>query len=52
MNRQQSIKLELDEAALARLLNGKRLCVSDFHCLDRHSKERVRRLCLSNCKVR
>lgn len=52
MAQQRRIKLELDEAALAKLLGGKRLCVSDFHCLDQRSKERVRRIYLSKCKIR
>lgn len=51
MAQQRRVRLELNEDALMRLLGSRQLCVADFHCLDRGSKERVKRICLANCHL-
>ena len=51
MKQKQRIRLELDESALMRLLEERRLNVEEFHCLDHQSKERIKRLWLQSCDL-
>lgn len=44
-----SIRLEISQEKLQRLLSNRQVCAADFHCLDEESHRCVREMCLKNC---
>ncbi|WP_157468690.1 hypothetical protein [Desulfatibacillum aliphaticivorans] len=45
-----TIKVEIREDVLVRLLSRGAVCAVDFRCLDCRSRQSLRRLCLESCK--
>ena len=45
----ESLRIEMSEATLTRLLAEGHLGAADLRCLDRVSGQRLRRLCLKSC---
>ena len=44
-----SVRVEITEKTLVRLLSSGQVCVADFYCLDCKSKQCLWRLCLESC---
>ena len=44
-----TIRVEIAEQVLARLLSTGQVCAADFRCLDCKSKQCLWRLCLQSC---
>jgi len=45
----KSVRVEITEETLSRLLKGGQVCAADFCCLDCDSKQCLWRLCLESC---
>ena len=45
----KSVRVEITEETVVRLLLEGRVCAADFRCLDIRSKQCLRRLCLESC---
>ena len=45
----KSLRVEITEETLTRLLEGGQVCAADFCCLDCDSKQCLWRLCLESC---
>jgi hypothetical protein len=45
----KSVRVEISEKTLLRLLAGGQVCAADFQCLDCHSKKCLWRQCLESC---
>ena len=47
--RSDRLRLEFSSAVVLRLLENRQLCAAEVHCLDRASKECLRKLLLASC---
>jgi hypothetical protein len=45
----KTVRLEMSEDMLRRLLTAGQVCAADFRCLDCESKDCLWRLCLESC---
>jgi hypothetical protein len=48
----KSVRVEIPEETMARLLDKGQACAADFRCLDYISKKCLWRLCLESCARR
>jgi hypothetical protein len=47
--RDKSLRIEVGEEVILRLLEAGHVCAADFRCLDCESKKCIWRLCLESC---
>ena len=45
----KSVRVEVTEEIMVRLLTAGQVCAADLRCLDCESKQCLRRLCLESC---
>jgi hypothetical protein len=52
MSANATLRIEITEEMMQRLLDGGQVCASDLNCLDCESKHCLWRLCLKSCARR
>ncbi len=49
ISKQTTLRIEIDPCTLAKILRSRNIAAADIRCLDTHSKQQLRRLCLQAC---